>query len=165
MAAEPLEICSGSPARPVRALCLRHVGLNTTLTTIARFSWVKRFVPPLISALMPATQSNGKTWIASSLDALPVHDFGRIAIEHEHVHRRRNLLSIWRSRALRRLSVLRRRFGSSSGVARYLYNTNRCGIAHGKGIVRGDITPSYFEVVRDTYVLKLLARLAIDQKL
>lgn len=113
-----------------------------------------------------ATHSNGKTWIASSLDALPVRDFGHIAIAHEWVRRPRNLLSIWRSRALRRLSVLRERFGSPTEIAGYLYRTNRCGIAHGKDIVRADITPSYFEVVRDTYVLKLLARLlAIDQKL
>jgi len=48
--------------------------------------------------------------------------------------------------------------------ALYFGELNRCGIAHGKAIVRADITPSYFEVVRDTYVLKLLARLAIDQK-
>lgn len=112
-----------------------------------------------------ATQSNGKAWIASSLDALSKHNFGRIVIDHNSVAPRpRNLLCIWRSRALRRLSVLRHRVGSAAAIASYLYNTNRCGIAHGKNIVRADITPSYFEVVRDTYVLKLLARLAIDQK-
>jgi hypothetical protein len=112
-----------------------------------------------------ATHSNGKAWIASSLHALTAHDFGRIAIAHEWGRRPRNLLSIWRSRALRRLSVLRQSFGSPTEIARYLYETNRCGIAHGKTIVRADIMPSYFEVVRDTYLLKLLARLAIDQKL
>ena len=111
-----------------------------------------------------ATRSNGTAWIASSLDALSTHNFGRITIGHEGVRRPRNLLSIWRSRALRRLSVLRRRLGSAAAIATYLYNTNRCGIAHGKTIVRADITPSYFEIVRDTCVLKLLARLAIDQK-
>jgi hypothetical protein len=112
-----------------------------------------------------ATHSNGKDWIASSLGALASHDFGRIGIAHHQLARRsRNLLSIWRLRALRRLSVLRQRFGSPTEIARYLYHTNRCGIAHGKAIVRADITPSYFEIVRDTYVLKLLARLVIDQK-
>jgi hypothetical protein len=112
-----------------------------------------------------ATRSNGKAWISSALDVLPAHDYGHIGIGHEGVRRARNLLSIWRSKALRRLSVLRQRFGSPAGIAGYLYNTNRCGIAHGKDIVRADITQSYFEVVRDTYLLKLLARLAIDQKL
>jgi hypothetical protein len=112
-----------------------------------------------------ATQSNGKTWIASSLDELSTHDFGSIVIGHEFVSRPRNLLSIWRSRALLRLSALRRKLGSATKIASYLYHTNRCGIAHGKDIVRADITSSYFEVVRDTYVLKLLARLAIDKKL
>jgi len=112
-----------------------------------------------------ATQSNGKTWIASSLGELSAHNFGRIVIAHDFVSRPRNLLSIWRSRALRRLSALRQKLGSATEIASYLYHTNRCGIAHGKAIVRADITSSYFDVVRDTYVLKLLARLAIDQKL
>ena len=111
-----------------------------------------------------ATKSNGKTWIASHLDTLSLHDFGHIKIGRDWALRR-NLLSIWRSRALRRLSVLRHRFVSATAIATYLYNTNRCGIAHGQTIVRADITPSYFEVVRDTYVLKLLARLAIDEKI
>lgn len=112
-----------------------------------------------------ATTSNGKAWIASSLYNLPGHDFGYIAIAHERVRRPRNLLSIWRRRALRQLSELRNRYGSATEIARYLYNSTRCGIAHGRQIVRADITPSYFEVVRDTSLLKLLARLAIDDRL
>lgn len=112
-----------------------------------------------------ATASNGRDWIASSLDDLPRHDFGYIAIAHELVDHPRNLLSIWRRRALRRLSDLRNRYGPAAKIAQYLYNTTRCGIAHGRQIVRADITPSYFEVVRDTCLLKVLARLAIDKRL
>jgi hypothetical protein len=112
-----------------------------------------------------ASRSNGKNWIASSLDKVSTHDFGRITIEHDLAHKPRNLLTIWQSKARQRLLVLRQRLGSYIEIARYLYKTNRCGIAHGGKIVRADITPSYFEVVRDTYVLKLLARLAIDRKL
>jgi hypothetical protein len=111
-----------------------------------------------------ATASNGKAWIASSLDSLRGHDFGYIAIAHERVRRPRNLLAIWKQRAVRRLSHLLNRYGSATEIARYLYNTTRCGIAHGRQIVRADITPSYFAVARDTSLLKILARFAIDNK-
>jgi hypothetical protein len=112
-----------------------------------------------------ATGSNGKTWVAAALDRLQTHDFGGILITHDLAFRTRNLLSIWKRRALRRLSTLQKEHGSSSTIAKYLYNVNRCGIAHGTNIVKADITLSYFNVVRDAYVLKLLARLAIDEKL
>lgn len=112
-----------------------------------------------------ATDSNGKTWVAAALDRLRSHDFGHIPIAHQLVPRARNLLAIWRRRALLRLSTLRREHGSPSQIAKYLYHTNRCRIAHGRHIVRADITPSYFEVVRDAYLVKLLARLAIDERL
>jgi hypothetical protein len=112
------------------------------------------------------TNSNGVTWVTTAINRLGSHDFGRIEIGYELalVPRTRNLLAIWRRRAFQRLSTLRRRHSSAEEIAKYLYKINRCGIAHGQKILRGDITPSYFEVVRDTYVLKLLARLAIDEK-
>ncbi len=112
-----------------------------------------------------ATASNGKAWIARALDRLRTHDFGFIPIAHEEDRSPRNLLGILRRRASRRLSTLMSTYQSDSEVAAYLYNVQRCGIAHGRRIVRADITPSYFEVVRDTYVMKLLARVAIDEKL
>jgi hypothetical protein len=112
------------------------------------------------------TNSNGITWVAAAINRLGSHDFGRIEMGYylAAVPRTRNLLAIWRRRAFQRLSALRRHHSSASEIAKYLYKINRCGIAHGQKIVRADITPSYFEVVRDTYVLKLLARLAIDEK-
>jgi hypothetical protein len=112
-----------------------------------------------------ATRSNGKVWVAAALDRLRSHDFGRIPIAHQQDPSPRNLLAIWRRRVLRRVSTLLREHGSPSEIAKYLYHTNRCGIAHGSHIIRANITPSYFEVVRDAYLLKLLARLAIDEKL
>jgi hypothetical protein len=77
----------------------------------------------------------------------------------------RNLLAIWKRRAVLRMAWLLRRHGSWDSVAVRLYNTNRCGIAHGTTVIRADITLSYFQLVRDAYVAKLLARLAIDEKL
>jgi hypothetical protein len=111
-----------------------------------------------------ATNSNGVDWVSRALNRLASHNFGRIEIGRMPEPGSRNLVAIWRRRALMRLLILGQQYGSSVDIAKYLYQTNRCGIAHGRRIVRADITPSYFEVVRDTYILKLLARLAIDEK-
>lgn len=110
-----------------------------------------------------ATASNGKVWIAGALHRLQTHNFGFIPIAHEEDHDPRNMLMIYRYRALRRLATLVKKHGTPSKIATHLYNVERCGIAHGKDIIRADISPSYFEMVRDTYLMKLLARLAIDE--
>jgi hypothetical protein len=113
-----------------------------------------------------ATQSNGKKWIAAALQRLPAHKWPRIALGHEEDFgaRPRNVIGWYRRRAAQRLRELRRRLGGDEEVARYLYNVNRCGIAHGRGdVVRGEITAEYFDVARDAVILKLLARMAIDE--
>ncbi len=168
---------------PMTFVDFRHAGMNETVSLpysamyraakqeIHLYAVALRQVDTLSEFLCyyrvieSATGTNGKRWIASSLDVLPGYDFGFIAIGHEFARRRRNLLSIWRQRAVRRLSDLRNRFGSANEIARYLYNTTRCGIAHGNQIVKADLTPSYFEVVRDTCLLKLLARMVIGKRL
>ena len=76
-----------------------------------------------------------------------------------------DLMAIYRRRALRRLKSLSTKHQTPAKIADYLYHVNRCGIAHGRRIVRADIVPSYFEMVRDTYIMRLLARMAIDEKL
>lgn len=50
-------------------------------------------------------------------------------------------------------------------MARYLYEVNRCGIAHGKSGPRlYDFAEDVREVARDVFILKLLARLAIQDE-
>ena len=112
-----------------------------------------------------ASNSNGMTWIASALSRLRVHRFDDIKIGMASERESRSLLAIYRRRALIRLRTLLKTYPTPDKIAGYLYGVNRCGIAHGRQIIRSDITPSYFEMVRDTYVIKLLARMAIDEKL
>ena len=112
-----------------------------------------------------ATSSNGKAWIASALRRLATHGFDPIRIGFGDERGTSDLMRIYRRRSLRRLKSLATKYGTLPAIADYLYHVNRCGIAHGKQIIRADITPSYFEMVRDTYIMKLLARMAIDMRL
>jgi hypothetical protein len=116
-------------------------------------------------AIESASNSNGKMWITSVIPRLDRHRFDTIPIGMIDERETTNLMAIYRRRALRRLKFLLVRHQTPTNIADYLYNVNRCGIAHGRNIIRSDITPSYFEMVRDTYLVKMLARMAIDEKL
>ena len=114
-----------------------------------------------------ATGSNGKKWIAHALERLRSHRFGKVLIGHgeDDHYCPRNILGIYKRRASIRLRQLRKDHPSDQDLAWYFYNVNRCGIAHGRNeVIRGDITPSYFDIARDAVVLKLLARMAIEEK-
>lgn len=112
------------------------------------------------------SQSNGKDWVEYHLDRLSTHQFGQVAIRHdfdEYQDPPKNLLSIYKRRALIRYRQLRGRLGGNRAIAKYLYGVNRCGIAHGKGsILKAEMLPSYFEVGKDALILKMLSRIAID---
>ena len=114
------------------------------------------------------SHGNGKDWTDKNLPKLKNHNFGFLHIGHDHEsdygHRRRvNLFSVYRRRALSRLCELDRKIGRSS-VSRYLYNDNRCAIAHGVSTVKEyDFGDSIAEVARDICIIKLLARTAIDE--
>jgi hypothetical protein len=52
---------------------------------------------------------------------------------------------------------------SSNNIAEYFYNENRCGIAHGKTDIKVyDFGFNILEISQDLYILKLLARIAIE---
>lgn len=113
------------------------------------------------------SQSSGEKWIAAALQRLSAHKWPRIALGHAEDFKAqpRNVIGWYRRRAALRLRELRGRLGGEEKVAQYLYSVNRCGIAHGRrDIVRGEITAEYFDLARDTVILKLLARMAIDEK-
>jgi hypothetical protein len=112
--------------------------------------------------------SNGKHWILANLNRLEGYDFGFLEFEiigEERVskhQRRKNLFSSYRRRALSRLRFLNAKL-SSKNIAEYFYNENRCGIAHGKtGIKTYDFGFNIKEISQDLYILKLLARMAIE---
>lgn len=112
--------------------------------------------------------TNAKQWITNNLSRLQRFDFGDlIATLHPRLCRLANkkpsinVFTVYRRRALARLRVLNRALGARS-IADYLYNENRCGIAHGQTIKRSDFGSDYFSVAKDCYILKLLARMAIE---
>lgn len=114
-----------------------------------------------------ATASNGKRWITDAFERFRSHRFGKVLMGHgeDDHYCPKNILHEYRRRATMRLRELRRTKRTNEDLARYFYNVNRCGIAHGRdAVVRGDIVPSYFDIARDAVILKLLARMAIDDK-
>jgi hypothetical protein len=112
-----------------------------------------------------ATNSNGVNWITAALDLISRHDFGLIQICNvDGEPEPKSLMKIYLRRASLRLKELMHIFHTSHGVAQYLYKVDRCGIAHGREIRKSDVTPKYFEILKDTYIVKMLARIAIDQR-
>jgi hypothetical protein len=118
--------------------------------------------------LESVAQANAKEWTTSHLPLLRSTDFGHIYIKHTRDLRGHptNLFSIQRQRAVRRYAQLRSQFGNDTEVAKYLYHVNRCGIAHGRsGVLHSRFTTKYFDVWRDAIILKMLARVAIMEKM
>lgn len=111
------------------------------------------------------TNSNGLVWLEDAIQRIRNHQFDEIRIGMIHEQGTSDLISLYRRRASRRLTQLLKIHRTPFDVASYLYHVNRCGIAHGRDIIRADITPPYFEMVRDTYLMKLIARMAIEEKL
>ncbi len=112
--------------------------------------------------------NNGKDWILANLNRLEKYDFGFLEFEvvgKERVlkyQRRKNLFGFYRRRALLRLKTLTNRL-SGRNIAEYFYNENRCGIAHSKTDIKVyDFGFNIREISQDLYILKLLARVAID---
>jgi hypothetical protein len=111
-------------------------------------------------------KGNGKSWVAMNLPRIREHDFGTIQLFHDMAQNGnpKNIFAVYRRRALLRLTHLLSKCGSYDAVATHMYNTNRCGIAHGKfdGLLN-QTTKTYFDIGKDAVIMKLLARMAIDQ--
>lgn len=112
---------------------------------------------------------NGKDWLAVNLGRLDNYDFGFLEYEiigKERIRnqRRVNLFTLYRKRALSRLKILTKKI-SAKKIPEYFYNENRCGIAHGRtGVKTFDFDLNIREISLDVYLLKLLARMAIEDK-
>jgi hypothetical protein len=77
---------------------------------------------------------------------------------------RTNLFSVYRRRAKSRINLLSKKL-STGDIAEYFYNVLRCGIAHGRtDVIDYDYGFNIVEVSQDLIVLKLLARIAVEQK-
>jgi len=115
------------------------------------------------------TLSNGKEWILKNLSRLVNYDFGFLefgsdALIGQHTQGT-NVFSIYKIRALKRMEELDNKL-SERTIADYFYHENRCGIAHGKADIKEyDFGFNIEEISKDIYILKLLSRMAIEDKI
>lgn len=117
------------------------------------------------------TNSNGKDWIRNSIEIIKEFNFGYVEIEVEKAvieitqqDNPTNLFSIYKRRALKRIKELKTEFPGKD-ISEYFYNENRCGIAHGKvGVKTSDFSFTIEEFSKDNYILKLLSRMAIENR-
>ena len=112
------------------------------------------------------TNSNGREWIRGNIERIKSYDFGFLEFKREMSKnkRRTNLFSIYKKRAINRLAELKVKLNGKD-IAAYFYNENRCGIVHGKASIKVyDFGPIVEEIAKDLYILKLLARIAIEDK-
>ena len=114
------------------------------------------------------SNNNGKGWIDSNINRMKNYDFGFLQFGGWNMaceKRRKNLYSIYRNKALSRLKKLENIYPQDT-ISSYLYNDNRCGIAHGKANVKQfDFNYNVIEISQDNYILKLLSRIAIEDKI
>jgi hypothetical protein len=114
------------------------------------------------------TGDNGKQWIRNNLSRLNKYHFGFLEvvdlIKHRKRNRRKNLFSFYRRRSINRILKLRRTLPKEISIEKHLYNDIRCSIAHGKDIIKYDYKNNLKEVFLDIYIVKLLSRIAIEDK-
>lgn len=115
--------------------------------------------------------ADGKDWILNNLSRLKSYNFGFLKFGSVVSPRIRkysrsiNAFSVYRRRALARLRKLTRQFAGNR-VAEYFYVGNRCGIAHGKrNIKEYDFGYNIEMISKDNYILKLLCRMGIEDKI
>jgi len=112
--------------------------------------------------------SNGKDWIRTYISSINTYDFGFLHFGSDvptyRPKMRTNLFSVYRRRAKSRINLLSKKL-STGDIAEYFYNVLRCGIAHGRtDVIDYDYGFNIVEVSQDLIVLKLLARIAVEQK-
>jgi hypothetical protein len=154
-------------------LCLDYSGkYRPARQEVHLYSLALRQIDPLSEYLCyyrvieSASKSNGLSWLEQNLGRLEATRFGMLPTgEGVRMYQRRtNLFTILRRRAVTRLRDLAKN-ESYADIACRLYRTNRCGIAHGQRIRWSDFTTDIKEIFRDSFVLKLMARLAVDDEL
>ncbi|MGP3737590.1 methylamine utilization protein MauJ (plasmid) [Streptomyces sp. GDS52] len=118
----------------------------------------------LYRVLETPRRDNGLGFITDHLDSLERYDFGKLltipAFLPRHAEEPIEVFSVLRERALGRLEALR-----TAGIdtARHLYAI-RNGLAHGKqDLILNDFGNAVDAVAADLPLLKLLARIAVEQ--
>lgn len=145
---------------------------------ISLYAMALRQIDPLTEYLCyyriieSVTNSNGKDWIRNNIEFIKEFNFGYVEIEVEKAvieitqkDNPTNLFSIYKRRALKRIKELKTEFPGKD-ISEYFYNENRCGIVHGKEDVKiHDFGVTVKGIVKDNYILKLLSRMAIENKI
>ncbi|MBC7363902.1 MAG: hypothetical protein H5U07_05080, partial [Candidatus Aminicenantes bacterium] len=101
-----------------------------------------------------------------NIGRIKIYDFGFLELKQEMSWEKRgiNIFSVYKKRAISRLAELIVKL-KGKDIAAYFYNENRCGIVHGKTSIKVyDFGPTIEEIAKDLYILKLLARIAIEDK-
>jgi hypothetical protein len=136
------------------------------------YSFALRQIDPLAEFLCyyrvieSASKSNGLNWLEQNLGRLKFVRFGMLPAGQADNNRKRsiNLFTALRHRAAIRMRELLKTM-TYEDVAKRFYYTNRCGIAHGHSIRRADFSTDFREVYLDCFVIKIMARLIIEDKL
>lgn len=131
------------------------------------------------------SRTNGKDWIQSIIESdlttssiawyecppdaiVPEYVKNTVRLEYlTKIHQNQkwtNLFEVVRAIAVHRRNELIQN-STPTEIAKRLYNDNRCGIAHGNEIRTHDFANDFLEVLRDLKLLRLLARIAIEQKM
>lgn len=115
----------------------------------------------LYRVLERGDHGNGTQYSARHLAMLSTYDFGALSAWSYGGRSSRNVFEIYRKRAVGRLAVLRGRGWSDATIAKHLYDI-RNGLAHGGRTALVDRTSVIAEVGQDLPLVKLLARLVVD---
>jgi hypothetical protein len=134
------------------------------LDPLSEFLHYYRVLESIDARARGVSMSNAKAWVRANLPNLATFDFGRLEVRPDvgGTPRRCNVFKVYQQRALKRVAALRQRL--TQPIEDYLYHEMRCGIAHGVSNTKTfDFGGTVEDVGRDLYVVKMLARLAIDR--
>lgn len=109
------------------------------------------------------SQSNGKQWINQNINRISIHNFGELNIAPDFTKPTENIFEVYKKIALDRIKDIRTNL-SIENIGKYLYEEIRCNIAHGKtdNVKTGCEIAELENIYMDTYIIKLLARIAIE---
>jgi hypothetical protein len=106
--------------------------------------------------------------ISHKIDKIKNFNFGSITITEFSRENKKNLFELYRERALERIKLLKNKLNlkTNEKIAEYFYDL-RCKIAHGtrKDVKKQSFYTDYFSIIEDIYVIKLLSRIFIHEKI
>jgi len=106
--------------------------------------------------------------ISHKIDKIKNFNFGSITITDFDRENKKNLFELYRERALGHIKLLKNKLNlkTNEKIAEYFYDL-RCKIAHGtrKDVKKQNFYSDYFSIIEDIYVIKLLSRIFIHEKI